>query len=271
MFRLRHIDSLHLPELEPYRSMSWQQEHRKRGIFVSEGEKVVRRLLESDLTIHSLLIPKDLLPDFEPALQRRPEMVEVYLAKKALLEELTGFNLYQGVLGLAQVPATATLPEILTIIPQPFLITVIEGVSNAENMGALIRNCAAFGVKAVCITPGSCSPYLRRAVRNSMGAIFKMKVVEATDVIATLRVLKSHEIQTVAAHPHATGPALSGIDFRRSTCLVFGSEGHGLEAQTLAACDLAVAIPMQQEIDSLNVGTSAAVFLYEVARQRGLA
>jgi tRNA G18 (ribose-2'-O)-methylase SpoU len=117
----------------------------------------------------------------------------------------------------------------------------------------------------------SSSPFLRRAVRSSMGTVFQLPIVESTSLIGSLRDLRARGIRCVAAHPHVKGRVLSQAELSADVCLVFGSEGHGLSPATLAECDEAVAIPMPATVDSLNVGSAAAVFLYEVNRQRGKA
>src|SRR6185295_12872749 len=98
MLRLREIDSLDLPQLAPYRTMRRQEEHKQQGIFVAEGEKVVRRLLESELEVVSVLLPQKWLADLAPLMQKRRETVEVFVAEKSLLETLTGYSMYQGLL-----------------------------------------------------------------------------------------------------------------------------------------------------------------------------
>jgi len=118
----------------------------------------------------------------------------------------------------------------------------------------------------------SSSPFLRRAVRNSMGAIFQLPVVElgkgnAETLAETLRALSKCGIRCIAAHPHGE-KFLTETDFAKDCCLVFGSEGLGISKEVLESCDEAVAIPMPKKVDSLNVGAAAAVFLYEVNRQR---
>ena len=108
MYRLRKIESFDLPEVQPYRTMRRQHEHREQGIFVAaEGEKVVRRLLESKFSVVSVLLPEKWLPELEPLLQARPEHIQVFVAEKALLETLTGFSMYQGLLAVGKVPTTA--------------------------------------------------------------------------------------------------------------------------------------------------------------------
>ena len=101
MYYVRKISSFDLPELQPYRTMRRQMEHREQGIFVAEGEKVVRRLLESKFIVVSLLLPEKWFRDLEPLLQARPGSIQVFVAEKELLETLTGYSMYQGLLALA--------------------------------------------------------------------------------------------------------------------------------------------------------------------------
>ena len=83
-----------------------------------------------------------------------------------------------------------------------------------------------------------------------------------------MHALRADGIQCIAAHPHAQGGTLLDADLTADTCVVFGSEGYGLSPAVVAACSQAIAIPMAPGVDSLNVGSAAAVFLYEAARQR---
>jgi tRNA G18 (ribose-2'-O)-methylase SpoU len=271
MLRIQEIRSLELPALQPYRTMRRHLDHQRQGIFVAEGEKVVRRLLQSDFTVVSVLLPAKWLKDLEPILQARPEEIEVYVAEKALLETLTGFSMYQGLLAVGKIPQPVTLESILKRSSKPYLLVAVDGITSAENLGGLVRNAAALGAHALLVGETSSSPFLRRAVRSSMGTIFKLPVVETTDLAACLRTLPQHGIRCVAAHPHAEGSTLSQAPLAEDCCLVFGSEGCGLSPNILAACPDKVAVPMQGGVDSLNVTCAAAVFLYETARQRGKA
>ena len=269
MFRVHHIDSLDLPALQPYRTMRQQLEHRRQQLFVAEGEKVVRRLLESRFTVVSRLLPERWLQILEPILQARPELIDVYLAEKAVLETLTGFSMYQGLLAMGRIPTLATLEGVLKSSAPPRLFAAVDGLTNAENLGVLVRNCAAFGVQALLVGETSSSPFLRRAVRSSMGTIFQLPVVELDNLARTLADLMHDGLRCLAAHPHTDRKMLSEADFTGDCCIVFGSEGSGISAAVLAACDEAVAIPMSGGVDSLNVGSASGVFLYEASRQRG--
>src|SRR5208282_5098381 len=109
MFRVHKISALDLPELQPYATMRRPLEQERQGIFVAEGTKVVHRLLESRFAVVSVVLPEKWLDDFRPLLEARPETVTVYLAEKKLLETLTGFSMFQGVLAVGKIPAPVSL------------------------------------------------------------------------------------------------------------------------------------------------------------------
>jgi tRNA G18 (ribose-2'-O)-methylase SpoU len=257
-------------------------EHAVRGIFVAEGDKVVRRLLESGFDVVSVLLPASRVAEFESLIRARGEAeIPVFaVTQKSVLEALVGFEMFQGVLAIGKIPAAVTLETILADGPRPRLLAAVDGLTSAENIGLLVRNCAAFGAQALIVGETSSSPFLRRAVRNSMGTIFQLPVLElkpetrsgpVMSLVETLRELRLRGVRSIAAHPHTEKKFLSQADFKGDCCVVFGSEGNGLSPAVLAACDEAVAIPMAEGVDSLNVGAAAAVFLYDAARQRGRA
>jgi len=226
-------------------------------------------LLESRFQVVSVVLPEDWLIELEPLLQARPEMVQVFVAEKKFLEAMTGFSMYQGLLAVGKIPERISLEELIAHSPQPRLFAAVDALSNAENLGALVRNCAAFGAHGLIVGETSSSPFLRRAVRSSMGTIFKLPIIETTGLVQALADLRKAGIRCIAAHPHVEGRTLPQGNFSADCCVVFGSEGMGISQEVLALCDDAIAIPMAVKVDSLNVGSAAAVFLYEANRQRG--
>ena len=136
-------------------------------------------------------------------------------------------------------------------------------------LGVIVRNCAAFGAHGLIVGETCSTPYLRRSVRNSMGTIFKLPVLEPRSLLETLGRLRDGGIRCVAAHGPARSLPLAQASLAGDCCIVLGSEGYGLSEGVLAACDQQVSIPMANSVDSLNVGNAAAVFLYEANRQRG--
>lgn len=270
MLHIQDISSLEARELRPYRTLRRHQAHIVQGIFVAEGEKVVRRLLESELTVVSLLVTPPWLKRIEPALARRPEAkLEVFVAAQTVVEGIVGFPLHQGIMAVGVMPVRRTLADTLAGLPRPWFLVALDGLSGPENVGVIVRNCVAFGVQALLVGETSSSPYLRRSVRNSMGTLFRLPIVELASLSSTLRELGlQHQVRVLAAHAHASEPSLMQARLDGDICLVFGGEANGLAAPTLEACHQRITIPMTPGTDSLNVSNATAVFLYEAMRQR---
>jgi tRNA G18 (ribose-2'-O)-methylase SpoU len=263
------VASIEHPHLEPYRTLKRPLEHQKEGIFVAEGEKVVRRLLSSSLRILSILLTPEWFALYRSLLEARSETISVHIAKKELMETIVGFELHNGIMAVAKVPERTTLESIIRNMKRPLFFVAADGIMNSENLGVIVRNCASFGVSALLIGETSCDPYLRRAVRNSMGNIFSLPVVYLSDIAEELRHVRSeYGVTIIAAHPRESSRSIASIDFTGNCCIVLGSEGHGISERVLAACDTEATIPMTMGVDSLNVASASAVIMYEVQRQR---
>jgi TrmH family RNA methyltransferase len=278
--KIQHIATLDNPEIEPYKSLRRPIEHLAQGIFVAEGEKVVTRLLESALTIETILLTQDWFDIYRLLIEKNSNTIEVFIGGEKLLETIVGHSLHQSMMALAKVPTPLTIEELLTRNDKQVkkFFVLVDGVANAENMGVIVRNCACFGVDALIVMSTSCDPYLRRSVRNSMGNIFQLPIVylnkfaddrrlHGDDHQKGLNKLKQHGIKLYAAHPHPKSVAIGEITFSQQSCIVLGAEGHGISGEILDLCDEFVTIPMKEGINSLNVASASAVMLYEASKQ----
>ena len=255
--------------MEPYRTLRRPHEHIQKGIFVAEGEKVVRRLLNSRLSVVSFLLTHEWHEKLAASEDRFRECeAEVFIADKNLLQQIVGYRLHQGIMAVGKVPIEPALSELLAKLRHPFLIVALDSLMNSENVGIGVRNCVGFGVDALLVGETSSSPYLRRAVRNSMGTVFQLPVIHVNDLVTSLQEVRRVGATVLAADPHGDVP-IDKMDVNRNTCIVFGNEEAGISPRVLEACDQRVAIPMHDNTDSLNVSSASAVFLYEVERLRG--
>jgi len=269
ILKIEAVQSLDQPELALYRTLRRVEEHERAGVLVAANHKVIKRLLASDYTVVSALVTPAWLEKLEPQLQARPEAISVYVAEPALLEMITGYKLHQGALAVAQIPPRPDFETLLKNSPRPRLLAAVEGIASAENLGAVVRSCAAFGVHFLIVGETCGSPFQRRAVAGSMGTIFSQPVVRVAKLVETLAVLRANGVRCLAAHPRADAKKLAAVDLRGDCCLVFGAEGPGLTETVLAACDDMVEIPMPSHMNSLNVAVATGIFLYEATRQRG--
>ncbi len=267
---IQTVQSLDAPELALYRTLKRVEEHERAGVLVAANIKVVKRLLASRFTVVSALLTPAWLEKLEPQLRARQEAdISVYVAEQKLLETITGYVMHQGALAVAQIPPLPDLETLLKNSPRPLLLAAVEGIASAENLGAIVRSCAAFGAHFLIVGETCGSPFQRRAVAGSMGTIFEQPVVRVDRLVDTLTALRARGVQCFAAHPRLGAKKLAAVDLRGDCCLVFGAEGPGLTPAVLAGCDDTVEIPMPSHMNSLNVAAAAAVFLYEATRQRG--
>lgn len=267
---IKPVQSLDAPELALYLTLRRVEEHERAGVLVATNAKVVRRLLASRFIVVSALLTPAWLEKLESQLRSRPEEeIIIYVGEQRLLETITGYQLHQGALAVAKIPQQPDFETLLAQSPRPLLLAAVEGIASAENLGAVVRSCAAFGAHFVIVGETCGSPFQRRAVSGSMGTMFEQPVVRVDNLVEKLTTLRARGVRCLAAHPRQGAKKLSAVDLRGDCCLVFGAEGPGLTAVTLAACDDMVEIPMPSHMNSLNVAAAAAVFLYEATRQRG--
>lgn len=264
------IDGIDDPRVAEFRSLRRIESVRREGRFVCEGARVVRQLLRSPLRIHSMLTDARWLDELRPLIDAREDLrgLPVHLTTKAALESIIGFSLHQGVMALADAPQA---PDLLThAAARPNHVYVaLCGVSGAENVGGMLRNAAGFGADGVILDAPSHDPYVRRAARVSMGAVFHVPVWRVDDVVPALRALRDrYGTRSVAAHLYEPVVELPAADLSGPLVVVLGSEATGLSDDVVRACDAAVKIPMHENWGCLNVATSGAVFLWEIARRR---
>lgn len=263
---LRPVDSLDDPALAPYRTLRRAEAHDHAGIFVAEGPKVIERVLASGLMVESLLCTEPWARHFAPHLQSQRADLPIHVASEAILRQLVGFHLFNGVLAIVHIPETTTVADLLTRPDRPRFWVALDGLANAENLGTIVRSAVALGVQAVVCGETCTSPWLRRSVRTSMGAMTAVPVVRSADLAADLGLLAKAGIACWTADAHRGRP-LAAVSLGTQLCLVLGSEGHGVRPSIAAACPHALTIPMPG-FDSLNVAAAAAILLYEAARQR---
>jgi len=236
------------------------------GVFVAEGRLAVEALVASEYPVRSLLLDRGKAAAHAGLLAAlRERGAEVYLAERAVLAATVGFDLHRGVVALgARLPGRSV--EDLLARASGRALLVVEGVNDHENLGALFRNAAAFGVGGVLLDPTCADPLYRRSVRVSLGHVLRVPFARAPHWPAELRRLVEAGWAVLALTPSAEAVPLAAVVAARGArapapAVVVGAEGPGLGPATLRATSLRVRIPMAEGVDSLNVATAAAVAL----------
>lgn len=271
MAEIIEIQELSVPELKPYVSTSEVQLLRyyepEPGIFIAESPKVIRRALDAGYEPLSILTERRYISgQAKDILERCPD-IPVYTADSAVLTQLTGFQLTQGVLCAMR---RRQLPPVEEICKNASRIAVLEDIMNQTNVGAIFRSAAALGFDAVLLTPPSSDPLYRRSVRVSMGTVFQVPwtYLEHRDS-AYIDELRTMGFTTVAMALRKDTVSIDNpiLGTQEKLAVILGTEGEGLRDATIDACDYTVKIPMAHGVDSLNVSAASAVAFWELRKK----
>lgn len=230
-------------------------------LFIAESPKVINVALNAGYSPVSLLCEaKHIAGDAADIVARCGDDVPVFTGSRELLSRLTGYTLTRGVLCAMRRPMPKSLGEVLDGARR---VVVIDGVVDSTNIGAIFRSAAALGIDAVLLTPGSCDPFNRRAVRVSMGSVFLVPWTWLDVPVASLRDFGFKVAAMALTHDSISldNPLLRRVE---RLAIVMGTEGDGLSRETIADCDYVVRIPMSHQVDSLNVAAAAAVAFWEL-------
>ena len=224
----------------------------RRGIVIAEGVNVVARMARSPYRMRAVLgVPARLAALADVLLD-----IPCYSVDKWLMSDVVGFRVTRGVLASADRPAPREPDAVLRGAQR---VAVLEGLNDFENLGALFRNAAAFGVDAVLLDPRCADPLYRRSVRVSMGHVLQVPFATLAPWPDALDLLRDKGFQLLAMTPDPAAPPLAAAVIRSCWAALFGAEGPGLSDAALAAADVLVRIPIAGDVDSLNVATAAAV------------
>ena len=277
--RLIDITDFQDPALDVYARISEGQllnrAEPEKGMFIAESPKVIRRALQAGYQPVSFLVENRLAESNHETRELLEEWegmdIQIYTAEFDVLTQLTGFMLTRGMLcAMYRKP----LPSMEEVCRGAKRIAVLENVVNPTNVGAIFRSAAALGMDAVLLTRACSNPLYRRAIRVSMGTVFQIpgtyfdkKTVWPAQGIEQLREIG---FKTVAMALRNDSVEIDdpGLKSQEKLAIILGTEGEGLLAETMEACDYTVKIPMSHGVDSLNVAAASAVAFWQLRARR---
>jgi len=250
--------------LDFYRDLRHAQTlHTRSKVFLTDGEKITLSILQSSLHVHSILLTQELYEKHLSSIQSKIPAEECYVMSKKDMDILVGFDLHSPMMSIVEEPASTSLSS----MKGP--IIALNGIVNSDNVGGIIRNAIGLGFKSIIIDSTTSSPYLRRAVRVSMGSIAFATCSASQHLPKDLLKLKEQRsIPIISAEITPISKDVSTFTFPQDFILVFGSEGHGISNEILAISDEILHIPMFQSVNSLNVSSSSAIFLHAAKDQK---
>lgn len=276
MGEIRRLSALSDPGLDVYARLTEAQLRSRRqaqGVFIAESPAVILRALEAGCEPLSLLMEERHLEGQGAELMRRCGDVPVYTGPRALLAQLTGYELTRGILCAMRRPE---LPALEQVCDGAHRLAVLEDIIDAANLGAIFRSAAALGVDGVLLSPSCADPLLRRAARVSMGTVFQVPWTRLGDRKRPwpewgLSRLQELGFRTAALALRADAVSIEDhiLATEERLALLLGTEGTGLREETIRRSDYRVIIPMSHGVDSLNVAAASAVAFWALRRRPG--
>lgn len=262
------ITSLEHPGVEVYSTLTEAQLRNRlepdKGIFIAESPKVIHVALDAGYEPLSLLCERRHITGDAAGLIERCGDIPVYTGERDLLAALTGYTLTRGVLCAMRRP---TPPPVADVCHDARRVVIIDGVTDATNIGAIFRSAAALGIDAVLLTPTACDPLNRRAVRVSMGSVFLVPWTWIDEPVTPHMNELGFSTAAMALSDNSIpldDPVLKDVP---RLALIMGTEGDGLAHEVIGDANYVVRIPMKHGVDSLNVAAAAAVAFWELRRK----
>jgi tRNA G18 (ribose-2'-O)-methylase SpoU len=253
---VRDADDVRLRDYVSLRDTQLRQAvEAEHGLFIAEGEKVVRRAAEAGHTVRSFLLAPRWLGGLRDVIDQAGT-APCYVAPDEVVEQVTGFHVHRGALAAME---RGPLPPMAEVLDGARRVVVLEDLVDHTNVGAIFRSAAAFGIDAVLLSPRCADPLYRRAVKTSMGAVFAVPYTRVGSWYDALETLRSAGFQVLALTPAADAVPLPQVERTDKIALVLGSEGHGLSQRWMRSADARVVIPIEPGVDSLNVNAAAAI------------
>jgi tRNA G18 (ribose-2'-O)-methylase SpoU len=254
------IDSADHEALRPYTAMRERDLIGREGLFIAEGEVVVRVLLQrSQFKVRSLLLESRRVESLHDIL---PTDLPIYVVSQTVMDTVVGFSIHRGVLALGdRGPQQLNPHELLT---SGDLFVALAGLTNHDNVGGIFRNAAAFGVSAILLDDETCDPLYRKAIRVSAGAALVVPFARCGSTNAMLDLLSNANVEVIALTPRGT-ETIDALPPHQRRALLLGTEGPGLPDAIIARAR-PVRIDMAPGLDSLNVSVASGIALHEARK-----
>ncbi|WP_024955704.1 TrmH family RNA methyltransferase [Sulfurospirillum arcachonense] len=226
---------------------------------VVESKNVFKKLFKNDIKIHKVFCTDENLEFINEHCQKKD--FPIYTANNELMKKIVGHKIHQGMMAVIDKPKYVSYEQIQDNV------VVLNGLTSPENVGSIVRSCAAFGIGTLIIDEKTCSPFLRRCIRVSTGNLFNIKVYKSTNLLEDLKKLQKEGYSLLSTANSSKAVSLQKYKFTPKSIIVIGSEGHGAEKEVLDLSDTILKIDIDDEVTSLNAAIAASIVLYQLSVQ----
>jgi tRNA G18 (ribose-2'-O)-methylase SpoU len=239
------------------------------GLFMAEGRVVLEKLVAGDACRPmSVLIAAKRIDSLQTLLNQLPPDVPVFAGSQSVIDQIAGFPLHRGILAIGRGTESWTPGTLLAALSGRGDVLLLSAIANHDNMGAIFRNAAAFGAKAVLLDSDCCDPLYRKAIRVSVGATLLVPWARLARGADALALLREHGFHPIALSPSGSKP-LHSLEPSARNAVILGAEGAGLSPELIDEAN-SVRIDMSAGFDSLNVATTSGIVLHHLATRRKL-
>jgi tRNA G18 (ribose-2'-O)-methylase SpoU len=259
-----HIEDADDPLVSAYRDVRERDLVGRQGLFVAEGKVVLGALLATPgYELDSVFVLENRLEGLRDVLVQAPASLPLYVASAAVIDGIAGFHIHRGILAIGKRRNPPDPIDLLSQVPKRGLVLVLVGISNHDNIGSIFRNAAAFGVAAVFLDRTCCDPLYRKAIRVSVGGVFRVPYASIENVEGFTSALTQHRFEPLALSPSGATD-IRELKAGNRTALFLGTEGEGLP-DTILQSMRTVRISITPGFDSLNVAATSAIALHQLS------
>jgi len=223
---------------------------------VVESKNVFKKLFSQNIKIHKVF---STVENIEFINEHCTDIdFPIYTASNELMKKIVGHKIHQGMMAVINRPVFISFDEICGNV------VVLNGLTSPENVGSIVRSCAAFNINTLIIDEKTCSPFIRRCIRVSTGNLFNINVYKSTALAQDLIKLKNKGYTVISTANSPKAISLQEFSFPKNSAVVIGSEGHGVAKEIFELSDSLLKIDINEEVTSLNASIAASIILYQL-------
>lgn len=251
MTHIKNINNKQILEFVSLRQSSVDEKY-----VVVESKNILKKLFKENIKIHKLFVT----PESMEFINKYCNNIDfpIYTANSELMKEIVGHKIHQGMMALIDKPEFISFDEISGNV------VVLNGLTSPENVGSIVRSCAAFKIKTLIIDEKTCSPFLRRCIRVSTGNLFNIDVYKSKNLKVDLMSLKDKGYSILSTANSENAVSLQEFLFPKNSAIIIGSEGHGVDKEIMSLSDNILKIDIDDEVTSLNASIAASIVLYSM-------
>lgn len=231
--------------------------------YIIEGVKLIKEAIQENVKIKLIIVCDDCQQENAIDSELKYEIAKydcIYVSEKIFLT-LTNVVNPQGILALVEKNTTTN-----KINYEDDLYLVLDDIQDPGNMGTILRTADSINLKQIIVSKGTADAYNPKVVRSTMGAIFRIKIIETDNLAKTIKEMKKHKIK-ISATSLETDKSIYDITYNK-TAIIIGNEANGVSKEILELADEKIKIPMEGKTESLNASVATGVILYEAVRQK---